>query len=90
MGRPPAKLVTVPDGRRGAREDHLKYSELVPLEQSWMRENPGAGKEAFYRWYAESYYGLSADKIGRAETEQVRQLFRKERRKAREAGWLAE
>jgi hypothetical protein len=73
---------------RGKREDYFERSDLVPLEQSWMLNNPGAGKEAFYRWYAETYYGLPPEKIGRAEMEQVRQLFLDAKRRARKAGWL--
>ena len=90
MGRPPSRLVTEPDGRRGKREDFFTRAELVALEQSWMNENPGAGKEAFYRWYAETYFGLPTEKIGHSETERVRQLFRDAKKRARADGWLAE
>ena len=91
MGRPPSIYVTDPKhaldpSRR--REDYFTRSELVMLEQSWMHETPGAGKEAFYRSYAESYLGLPADKIGHAELETVRQLFRDAKVRARKAGWL--
>lgn len=88
MGRPPSKLITIPDGRRGRREDYFTRSELVPLEQSWMLNNPGAPKEAFYHWYAKTYFGLSPEKIGRPELERVRQLFRDAKVRARKAGWL--
>lgn len=87
-GRPPSKLVTEPVGRRGARDDHFTRAELVMLEQSWMHENPSAGKMAFYRWYAETYYGLRTDQIGESEIEQVRQLMRDAKRRAKKAGWL--
>lgn len=91
MGRPPSKFVTSPrdalDERR-KREDYFTRAELVALEQSWIHNNPGAGKEAFYRWYAETYFGLSADKVGRAEMERVRQLCRDAKVRARKDGWL--
>jgi hypothetical protein len=91
MGRPPSKFVTDPrnvrkPGRK--REDFFTRAELVPLEQSWMHGNPGAGKEAFYRWYAENYLGIAPDKIGRDEMERVRQLFRDAKVRARAEGWL--
>jgi hypothetical protein len=88
MGRPPSKLITIPDGRRGRREDYFTRSEIVALEESWLHENPGAGKQAFYRWYAENYFGLPPDKIGDPELERARQLFRDAKERAREAGWL--
>jgi hypothetical protein len=91
MGRPPSKFVSDPrhasDPKR-KREDYFTRAELVALEQSWTLGNPGAGKEAFYRWYAETYFGLTAAKIGRAEMERVRQLFRDAKVRARDAGWL--
>lgn len=98
MGRPPSKFVTDPPRprRKGekqrknpkVREDYFTRAELIALEQSWLLGNPGAGKEAFYRWYAETYFGLTLEKIGRAEMERVRQLFRGAKVRARKAGWL--
>jgi hypothetical protein len=91
MGRPISKFVTDPARRKDKktlREDYLTRSELVQLEQSWMHENPEAGKEAFYRWYAERYSGLPPEKIGHPELERVRQLFRDAKVRARRAGWL--
>lgn len=93
MGRPPTKFVT--DPREAAdkdskvkRDDYFTREELIQLEQSWMHGNPGAGKEAFYRWYAEQYFGLSPDKIGRHELERVRLLLHGAKKRARKAGWL--
>ncbi|QDF38276.1 hypothetical protein FJN17_12250 [Bradyrhizobium symbiodeficiens] len=97
MGRPPSKLVTTPPkaaqakpgGKKASiRSDYFTRAELVALEQSWHLGNPDAGREAFYRWYAEHYFGLSPEKIERAEMERVRQLFRDAKVRAREAGWL--
>ena len=91
MGRPPSKFVSDPrraDDAKHKREDYFTRSELVALEQSWMLGNPKAGKEAFYRWYAETYFGLPLDKIGRAEMERVRQLFRDSKVRARHEGCL--
>jgi len=91
MGRPPSKFVTDPhhalDDRR-RREDYFERAELIPLEQSWMHGNPEAGKEDFYRWYAENYLGVPPAKIGRDEMERVRQLFRDAKVRARKEGWL--
>ncbi|WFU37759.1 hypothetical protein QA640_25190 [Bradyrhizobium sp. CB82] len=91
MGRPPSRFVTNPRDaldKKRRREDFFTRAELVALEQSWLLGNPDAGKEAFYRWYAETYFGLSPDKIGRDEMERVRQLFRDAKVRARKAGWL--
>ena len=92
MGRPPSKFVTDPrhalDEVR-KREDYFTRAERS-CEQSWMHENPGIGKEAFYRWYGESYLGLPAEKIGHDEMERVRQLFRDAKVRARKDGWLKE
>jgi hypothetical protein len=96
MGRPPSKLVTTPPRgqpenageRRQLRSDYFTRSELVAFEQSWLHSNPGAGKEAFYRWYAERYLGVPAGKVERPELERVRQLFRDAKVRARKAGWL--
>jgi hypothetical protein len=91
MGRPPSKFVTPPRDaldKRRKREDYFTRAELVALEQSWIHSNPDAGKEAFYRWYAQTYFGLSPDKVGHAELERVRQLFRDAKVRARDAGWL--
>lgn len=91
MGRPPSKFVSDPrhvGDQKRKREDYFTRAELVALEQSWMLGNPGAGKEAFYRWYAETYFGLGPDKIGRAEMERVRQLFRGAKVRARDEGWF--
>lgn len=91
MGRPPSKFVSDPrhaGDKRHKREDYFTRAELVALEQSWLHGNPGAGKEAFYCWYAETYFGLPPDKIGDAETERVRQLFRDAKVRARKSGWL--
>jgi hypothetical protein len=97
MGRPPSKLVTkVPlptrAGKRpkknpSAREDYFTRAELVALEQSWHHGNPGAGKMAFYRWYAEQYLGVQG-KAGVTDIERVRQLLRDAKVRAREDGWL--
>jgi hypothetical protein len=91
MGRPPSKFVTDPrhaldDSRK--REDYFERAELIPLEQSWMLRNPEAGKEDFYRWYAEKYLGLPPEKIEHAELERIRQLFRDAKVRARKDGWL--
>lgn len=101
MGRPPSKFVTKPprqarereraksrDKKPSMRSDYFTRAELVALEQSWVLGNPGAGQEAFYRWYAERYFGLPPDKIDHAEMERVRQLFRDAKVRARAAGWL--
>ena len=91
MGRPPSKFVSNPSGAlkpERKREDFFTRSELVVLEQSWLLNNPEKGKEAFYLWYAETYFGLPHDKIGRDETERVRQLFRDAKVRARKDGWL--
>jgi hypothetical protein len=91
MGRPPSKFVTSPRDaldKKRKREDYFTRAELVALEQSWIHNNPEAGKEAFYRWYAETYFGLPAEKISHDETERVRQLFRDAKMRARTAGWL--
>jgi hypothetical protein len=91
MGRPPSKFVTPPRhalDKRRKREDYFTRAELVALEQSWIHGNPDAGKEAFYRWYAQTYFGLPPNKIGNAEMERVRQLFRDAKVRARKAGWL--
>jgi len=95
MGRPPSKLVTKPPSagkreKKQLRSDYFTRSELVALEQSWLHGNPGAGKEAFYRWYAETYLGVSAEKIARPELERVRQLFRDAKVRAKDAGWLGD
>ncbi|MDH2353507.1 hypothetical protein QCM80_23005 [Bradyrhizobium sp. SSUT112] len=60
----------------------------MALEQSWLHGNPGAGKMAFYRWYAETYLGIPLGKVGESEIERVRQLFRDAKARARQAGWL--
>ncbi len=91
MGRPPSKFVTDPKNARKPehkRSDYITRDELVYLERSWLHENPGAGKEAFYRWYAETYFGIAADKIGRDELERARQLFRDAKVRGRKEGWL--
>ena len=91
MGRPPSKFVTDPGDAlkpERKREDFFTRVELVALEQSWLQNNPGSGKEAFYRWYAETYFGLPPEKICRDEMERVRQLFRDAKVRARKAGWL--
>lgn len=96
MGRPPSKLVTTPPRpkpkkareKKQLRTDYFTRSELVALEQSWLYGNPGAGKEAFYRWYAEQYLGVPGGKVEKPELERVRQLFRDAKVRARAAGWL--
>ncbi|TFV75297.1 hypothetical protein E4K64_16470 [Bradyrhizobium frederickii] len=91
MGRPPSKFVSDPrhaGEKSRKREDYFTRAELVALEQSWLLGNPQAGKEAFYRWYAETYFGIAPEKIGRAEMERVRQLFRDAKVRARDEGWL--
>jgi hypothetical protein len=91
MGRPPSKFVTAPAkavDEKWKRVDYLTRAELVQLQQSWHDGNPGAGQEAFYRWYAETYFGLAPEKIKRAELERVRQLFRDAKVRARKQGWL--
>jgi hypothetical protein len=53
MGRPPSKFVTDPSDAlkpERKREDFFTRAELVALEQSWLQNNPGSGKEAFYRF----------------------------------------
>jgi hypothetical protein len=97
MGRPPSKLVAKPPpppgaGKRskknpGTREDYFTRAELVALEQSWHHGNPGAGKMAFYRWYAEQYLDVHGE-VGETDIERVRQLFRDAKVRARTAGWL--
>jgi hypothetical protein len=91
MGRPPSKFVTDPSNARKPerkREDYFTRAELVYLERSWLENNSGAGKEAFYRWYAERYFGIAPQKIGRDEMERVRQLFRDAKVRGRKDGWL--
>jgi hypothetical protein len=93
MGRPPSKFVTDPKHEvdkvsKVRRTDYFTRSELVMLEQSWVHENPEAGKEAFYHWYAEQYLGLPPDKVTHDEEERIRQLFRDAKVRARKAGWL--
>lgn len=91
MGRPPSRFVTDPRhelDEKHKRDDYFTRTELVALEQSWLLGNSGAGKEAFYRWYAETYFGLPKEKIGKDEMERVRQLFRDAKKRARAAGWL--
>ena len=91
VGRPPSKFVTDPGSAlkpERKREDFFTRAELVALEQSWLQNNVGAGKEAFYRWYAETYFGIASPKIGRDEMERVRQLFRDAKVRARKEGWL--
>jgi hypothetical protein len=91
MGRPPSKFITNPKNARDPRRkrsDYFTRSELVQLMQSWRHENPGAGVEAFYRWYA--YFGLPQDQIGQAELARVRQLVRDAKVRARKAGWFKE
>lgn len=91
MGRPPSKFITDPKNARDPRHkrsDYIKRSELIQLMQSWLHGNPGAGMEAFYRWYAENYFGLPANKIEHAELERVRQLVRDAKVRARKAGWF--
>lgn len=88
MGRPPSKLITIPDGRRGRREDFIARSELVALMQSWRHENPNAGQEDFYRWYAINYLRIDPEKVDHTDLERVRQLCRDAKVRARKAGWL--
>lgn len=96
MGRPPSKFVTQPPrpAKRGnerknrkVREDYFTRAELVALEQSWLLENAGAGKMAFYHWYAKTYLGIKGEILD-TDIERVRQLFRDAKVRARQAGWL--
>ena len=98
MGRPPSKFVTHPrhavdeekrkrkSQKKVTRTDYFERSELVPFIQSWLLGHPDAGAMDFYRWYASEY--KVGRKIGHAETESVRQLFRDAKERARKAGWL--